>query len=391
MLKRVFCSVAIVLFAISVTAAQVDTTKPVTVAGTVKSIDGDKLVLDTAKGETTIAVAATAAVKKVSAANPSLSAAVASAFAEIVAGDRVVLTALPMADGKLNPARTVLIISKADIASRDKSNAEAWRTRGVAGVVESVNPETKQITVKVSGPMGASTNIVVTPKADAKVLKYAPDSNRFADAKPSSVETIAKDDSIQALGDKSEDGTSLTAEVILTGSYRQVLGTVKSVDAANGEVVVTERGTNKDVTISLANATMMKRLPQEFAERMSGAGRPAGQGAPGGQPGAGAPPAGGAPGQGPAGPRPGGMGPRGNFNDLLERFPTVTVAQLVPGEMIGVVAAKDAGATKVKAFKMLAGIEPFVRMAEMRAQAGGQQRGSQVALQIPGLDGFSMP
>lgn len=385
MLSKASLSVVIVFSSLFAAVAQVDTTKPVTVPGTVKSVSGDTVVVETAKGEMSLSVAANASVKKVSASNPNPREATPSSLTEIVAGDRIVLSALPTADGKFNPARTVLIISKSDIAARDKSHSDKWRTRGIAGVVEAVNPATNQITVKVSGPMGSSSSVVVTPKAEAKFLKYAPDSNKYSDAKPNSFAGIAVSDSIQALGDKSEDGTSLSAEEILTGSFQQVVGTVKSVDAATNEVVVTDLNSKKDVTISLAGASLMKRFPAEFAERMMQ--RPGG--APGAQPAPGATPPQGQPGAGrPAGAGPGG---RGSLNEMIERFPTITVADLKAGEMIGVIAAKAEPDAKVKAFKMIAGVEPFVRMAEMQAAARGAQRGSQVQLQIPGLDGNSMP
>jgi len=397
MFKSAILSAAAILFVgmFAVVSGQVDTTKPVTVSGTVKAVDGDKLVVETAKGPMTLTIAVTAAVKKVPASNPSATAATPSSVSEIAVGDSVVVTALPTADGKLNPARTVLVISKSDLVAKEKARSDAWRTRGISGVVESVNSETNQITVKVSGPMGATSNVVVNPKPTAKFLKYSPESIKYTDAKQSTLAGVAKNDSIKALGDKSEDGASFAAEEILTGSYQQVVGTVKSVDAANNEVVVSDLQTKKDVTISLAGTGVMKRFPVQFAERM--AGRSAGQGAtpgaggqvrPQGQPGRGRPA-----GMGPGGMGGGGgMGGRGNLDDMIERFENVAIADLKVGEMIGVVASKSGPNSKVKAFKLLAGVEPFVRMAEMAAAGRGAGRGqAQVGLQIPGLDGFGMP
>nr|MBA3770289.1 hypothetical protein [Blastocatellia bacterium] len=394
MFKIAILSAAAILFVgmFAVVNAQVDTTKPVTVYGMVKAIDGDKLVLETAKGPVTLTIAATAAVKKVPASNPSATAATPSSMSEIAVGDSVVVTALPTADGRLNPARTVLVIAKTDLVAKEKARTDAWRSRGISGVVEAVNPETNQITVKVSGPMGATSNVVISPKPTAKFLKYSSDSIKYTDAKQGTLAGVEKNDSIKALGDKSEDGASFAAEEILTGSYQQVVGTVKSVDAANNEVVVSDLQTKKDVTISLAGTSVMKRFPVQFAERM--AGRSAGQGATPGAGGQARQPGGGRP----AGMGPGvmggagGMGGRANLDDMIERFENVAIADLKVGEMIGVVAAKSDLNSKVKAFKLLAGVEPFVRMAEMAAAGRASGRGqAQVGLQIPGLDGFSMP
>ena len=95
----------------------------------------------------------------------------------------------------------------------------------------------------------------------------------------------------------------------------------------------------------------------------------------GGQPGAGGP----------------GGGPRGGIDDMLERFPAITVADLKVGDMIAVSSTKTASADHITAIKLLAGVEPFIRMAQMSAARNqGRGQGTQ-SLNIPGLDGFDMP
>ena len=46
---------------------------------------------------------------------------------------------------------------------------------------------------------------------------------------------------------------------------------------------------------------------------------------------------------------------------------------------------------RVKAIKFVAGVEPFIRMAQMAAAAGGGRRGGGVDFNIPGLDGIGFP
>jgi hypothetical protein len=74
---------------------------------------------------------------------------------------------------------------------------------------------------------------------------------------------------------------------------------------------------------------------------------------------------------------------------MLDRFPTITVSDLKPGDMIAVASSKGATPDRIKAFKLLAGVEPFIRMAQMAA-AGGNRQGGQANLNItiPGLDGI---
>ena len=71
---------------------------------------------------------------------------------------------------------------------------------------------------------------------------------------------------------------------------------------------------------------------------------------------------------------------------MLERFPDITTAELKPGDMIAVSSTKNTAMDHVKAIKLLAGVEPFLRMAQA---SPGRQRGQGVqgGFTIPGLDG----
>jgi hypothetical protein len=171
---------------------------------------------------------------------------------------------------------------------------------------------------------------------------------------------------IRAAGDKSADGLSLAAEEIVTGAFQTIAGTVKSIDVEKNEVVITNLQTKKDVTVALGTASVMKKFPEEFAQRMvqfQGAGmqgggpgaRPAGT--PGGsQPVQTAPPAGsqGQPG-GPVRMMPGG-GRGGGIDEMLERFPSITAADLKAGDMIAVSSTKNGTLDKISAIKLLAGV-----------------------------------
>ena len=64
-----------------------------------------------------------------------------------------------------------------------------------------------------------------------------------------------------AVGDRSADGASFAAEEIVTGAFQTHAGTVKSVDAAKNEVVITELQSKKDVTVSLASTSVLKKFP----------------------------------------------------------------------------------------------------------------------------------
>jgi hypothetical protein len=395
MARKTLLTIAALIFTASATMAQ--GAKPSVVTGDVSSVSDGKIVVNAKDGAIDAIISATTAFKRVLPENPSPAAAVASNISEIGVGDKVMVTGVLAADGKSVPARAVYLMTKSDLSQKKAKDTEAWRTRGIAGKVSNVNTQTGQITVDIRNLMG-STSVTVTPKSDAKFIRYAPDSEKFDEAKPSSLGEIKVGDNLRALGDKSADGTAITAETVLTGSFQTVAGTVVSVDAAKNEIVINNLQTKKPVTISLATATTLKRFPEEMAQRMAGmqGGAPGGGGVQVVRPvGGGTPPAGGqqVAGQTGAGPRPFGGGGRagGGIDEMLDRFPTITAADLKVGDMIAASSTKSDNQDHIRAIKLLAGVEPFIKMAQMQAAAGGQRPGGGgrgVDFNIPGLDGM---
>jgi hypothetical protein len=365
--------------------------KPSVLAGEAVSVTDSKIVLKVADGNVEVVLNAQTQYKRVSPENPSLKTAVDAAFADIGAGDKLIVTGILAEDKKSIPARAVYLMTKADIAQKQTKDTERWTTRGISGRVSAVNMPANQVTIEVRGLMN-TTNVIVTPKADAQFKRYAPNSVKYAEAVESSIADIKAGDMLRAVGDRGADNTTFTAEEILTGAFQTVAGTVKSVDAAKNEVVITDIQSKKDVTIDLGKASLMKKFPEEMAQRMAQAAG-GGPGAGGIRP-AGANPAGGPPqGTGPARGGPGGPGgPRGGIDDMLERFPNITAADLKAGDVIAVSSSKTVTPDRINAIKLLAGVEPFLRAAQ--ANGGGGQRGGRGGtgdFNIPGLEGFGNP
>ena len=358
------------------------------VSGDVTSIDAGKIVLQTKDGEVGVTLSDKTVYKRVPADNPDPRAAVAATFAEIGSGDKLLVSGMISADKKMLPAKTVYLMTKADIADRQTKEKQKWSTRGVSGKVTVVNPDTKQITVEMRVLTG-STSLVLTPKPGAKYRRYAPNSVKYSEANTSSFAELKTGDMLRAVGDKSADGASFAAEEIVTGAFQTVAGTVKSVDAAKNEVLITELQSKKDITVELGSASLLKKIPEQMAQMMAArqAGGPAGvagqgqvrpQGAAGGgQPGAG--------GQGGGG----FGGARGGIDEMLERFPNITAADLKVGDMIAVSSTKGTTVDRITAIKLLAGVEPFLRAAQ--AISGGQRGQGAPSLNIPGLDGIDFP
>jgi len=76
---------------------------------------------------------------------------------------------------------------------------------------------------------------------------------------------------------------------------------------------------------------------------------------------------------------------------MLDRFPSITPADLKAGDMIAVSSTRSGNLDRINAIKLLAGVEPFIRAAQASGAAAGGQRGGQGDFNIPGLEGFGNP
>ena len=364
--------------------------------GDIVSIGGGKIVLQTKDGSIDVALTDKTEFKRISPDNPSLKNAVAATLTELGVGDKLIVTGIVSADKKSVPAKAVYLMKQSDISQKQNKEREEWRTRGIAGQVAAVNPQTKEITVSHRGIAGERKTIL-SLKENANVRRYAEGSVDYNEAKTSFFNEIKVGDSIRAMGDKSEDGATVKAERVVSGAFQTVGGTITAINVERGEITLNNVQTKKDLTVAVGKNSVMKLFPAEMAMRMTqmqtgGAVAP-GQGAirpPQGAQAGGAPTGqnsnrmGGGMGQG------GGMrgGGGGNIDDMLERFKDISLADLKVGDMIAVSSTKNANAERVNAIKLLAGVEPFIKAAAAQQQtAPGRQRGQDSGFSIPGLEG----
>jgi transcription antitermination factor NusG len=405
MRKNLFLSAVFIFIGIFGTSLSAQTNadvgiKPNFAGGEVTSIADGKIVLQTKDGALELVLSDKTEYKRVPPENPSLKAAVAASLTDIGVGDKLLVTGMVSEDKKTIPAKAVYLITKADIAQKQTKEQTEWQTRGVVGKVKSFNPMTKIIVVSVRSLMGEK-EIQVSPKEAAEFYRYAPDSVKFSEAKKSSMNEIEIGDSLRALGDKNADGSEVKAEKIITGAFKTVGGTITAIDAEKNEITINDFQTKKPVTIVVSDSSILKQFPAEMANRMAQF-----QAGGGGQGGFRPPTQGNTPtttpqqkpptqGQTPNGQGGGGFrGGGGGIDEMLERFPTVKVADLKVGEMIAVSSTKSADPSRIKAIKLLSGVEPFIKMQQMATagQGGGNRGGgANSGFTIPGLDGFGAP
>lgn len=292
-------------------------------------------------------------------------------LADLGEGDRVFARGVPSEDRKSIAPRVVIVMSKADIAKKQEAERAEWRRRGLLGIISALNPAKKEVTISTRTMAG--TQPVIIPVTDkVELRRYAPDSIRFSDAKTSKFEELQVGDQLRALGERSADGNSFTAEKIVTGAFQTVAGTVTEINATTGELKINDLQTKQPLTIVIKQDAVLRRFPamSEFGAMMGGRGGATGTGQPqagGGQ--AQGQPSGNRQGPGAGGPGgPGGGRQGGGFNiqEMLERLPTITVADLKVGDTIVVSSTKGADAARLTAITLVSGADTLLNMIAAR-------------------------
>ncbi len=337
------------------------------VIGEVKAIDATskQLIVKTDAGSLVTATLSDATkFMRVAPGETNLTKAANITFADLAEGDRVMAMGKVSDDKKTVPTRAVIVMTKADIAKKHDAERAEWRRRGILGVISALNPATKEITI--SSRSAAGLQSVIIPVSDkVEMRRYAPDSIKFGDAKMSTFAELQVGDQLRALGERAPDGTRFTPDKIVSGAFRTVAGTVTAVDPATGEIKITESEKKQSMTIVVKQDAVLRRFPSEMNGGMMMMSRPAGANTAGAQAAAGAtqggPPAGG----GAAGSGPGRSGSF-NIQEMLERLPTVALADVKVGEMILVSSTKGADPTRLTAISLLSGAEPFLTMIASR-------------------------
>src|SRR5581483_8365923 len=360
----------------------------------VKSINGTTVVLTTDAGsQATITLTDSTHILKVLPGQSMKDAAPVQA-ADIKVGDRVLAAGEP---GEANStiASTVVVMKQSDIAGRQQQEREAWR-RGVGGIVKEVNAPAGTITVANSLASGTKP-ILIHVSSTTTIRRYSPDSVKFDDAKSGTLDEIKPGDQLRARGEKSADGQEFTAQAIVSGTFKQIAGTVISSDAATGNLTVMDLMTKKPVTLRVTSDSEMRKLPQFVAQRLAmrikGGQTPAGasvNAAPNGAPEAAHPGGGGSSGgnrqgqggqgqgnrraAGGSGPPPGGPASFGagappDFQQILSRMPSVSLADLHKGDAVMLVSTEGSTTSPPTTITLLAGVEPILTAAPSGAAA----------------------
>ena len=339
--------------------------------GTIKNIQPKSLLVTSdSGGQVTLKLSRSTRILRVSPGEKDLKNATPLEVEDLQPGDRVLARGEATTDSHSIAASTVIVMKEAEISAKQERDLEEWQRRGVGGLVSSVDAASGAATISVGG-LGKVRNIIVHRTQDTVVRRYAADSVKFDDAKPSSFDQIKPGDQLRARGKRSDDQGELIADEIVFGTFRNIAGTISGLDPAANTMTVEDMISRSAVVVKIAPDSQMKKLPQEMAQRIALRLKGGGDG---GDRQSGArnfkTPA--APDSAQI-PRPleGGMqtergSGRPDFQRLIGRLPSSTLADLQKGDAVMLVSTMPASSGAVTAITLLAGVEAIMTSAPSR-------------------------
>jgi hypothetical protein len=340
--------------------------------GTVKAIAGNAVTLAPDSGsDVTVLVQDSTRMLRTAPGQTSLKDAAPIKLQDLQVGDRILVRGQASADAKSLVASAIIVMKRSDIEQKQQAERTDWQKRGVGGLVSSVDPGSGTITISTMS-MGTVNKLAVHTSKDTVIRRYAPESVKFDDAKPGTLDQIKPGDQLRARGSRSADGSEFTAEEIVSGSFRNIAGTVASVDASQKTVNIMDAITKKPVSVRIAADSQMRKLPPMMAQRIAmrlkgdaGGGPPSGGGAGGSVSSASQPGGGAHPGDA------GGSRPSGgaDFQQMLNRLPAATLADLQKGDAVMIVSTQGTATGGVTAITLLSGVEPILTSSSSATQA----------------------
>jgi hypothetical protein len=347
-----------------VAAAQTQAAAPAAARqiGTVKSISEASLTLSTDAGQQVIvSVANGARVLQLAPGSTDLKTAQAGTLSDVAVGDRVLVTGKAGDDAGSFAASRVILMKAGDLAQKHETEQADWQKRGSGGIVSAVDAGTGALTVTVG-----AKKIQVNTSGSTKFRRYAGDSVKFEDAVPGSLAQIQVGDQLRVRGAKSDDGSSVQAEEVVSGSFKNLAGVLATLDATNGSLTLKDLATKKMMTVKITANSSVRALPPQAAARLAArarGGAAGAGGAGGGQPGAGGGSAAGGNAGGGAGAPGNGAGRSagGDLSQMVSRLPAGSISDLKVGDAVMIVASQaDPSSATVTAVTLLSGVEPIL-------------------------------
>jgi hypothetical protein len=340
--------------------------------GAIKSISGNTITLTTDGGaDLSVLVQDNTKFLRIAPGQKDLKDATAILLTDLQTGDRILVRGKLADDGKTVLAASVITMKKADIAEKQSHEREEWQKHGLGGLVSTVDSANGTVAVALPS-IGEKKTVSIHLSKDTVLRRYASDSVKFDDAKPAPLDQIKPGDQLRARGTRSPDGADFTAEEIVSGTFRNIAGTISALDASAGTITVLDLVSKKPITVKVTSESQLRKLPQPMAQRIAGrlkgtptetptsSSAPAGSSAsaerttrPSGQssggPGSSASPAMG---------RPNGGAP--DLQQMISRMPASALSDLQKGDAVMIVATEGGANGVPTVITLLGGVEPIL-------------------------------
>jgi hypothetical protein len=344
--------------------------------GAIKAINGSEITLTPDSGpDVKITVQAATQIVRFAPGETNVNNATPIQLQDLQVGDRIRATGWASDDNLPLPVLKIVVMKHSDIEAHHQQDLQDWQKRGVGGLAAAVDPAAGTVTISVTSFAGKK-NIVIYASNTTVIRRYAPDSVKFDDAKSSTLQQVHPGDQVRARGERNADGTELKAEEIVSGAFRNVAGTVNSVDAGASTLSVQDLLSKKVVVVRVTPDSQLHRLPPEAAQRIAMRLKGAAAGAaptPVAASGAAPSPAAANPQAAPPASAAGGMGAGGggaggrpggapDFQQMLSHMPAVSLADLHKGDAVMIVSTEGTAGVGT-AVTLLAGVEPILQAA----------------------------
>ena len=338
--------------------------------GAVKAMNGTAITLTPESGaDVHITVQPTTRILRIAPGEKDLKNATPIQLQDIQVGDRILVGGKLSDDNQSLVASSVVVMKKTDLEAQHQKDLQDWQKRGVDGVAKAVDSAAGTVTLSARGK-----DVVLHTSKSTVVRRYAPDSVKFDDARPSTLQDIHSGDQVRARGDHSADGSEVTAEEIVSGTFHNIAGTINSVDASSSTLNVHDLLSKKNVAIKITPDSQLRKLPAEMAQmmakRLKGATASAMSGS---TPGSAAKDQSARPASAPAGPGGSGMGGRSggapDLQRLINRAPVTSLADLHKGDAVVILSTEGTASAPSTAIELVSGVEPILQAAPNAGQA----------------------
>jgi hypothetical protein len=338
-------------------SAQNSAARPV---GTIKSISGNTITLTTDAGvDANVVIRDGTRLVRVAPGQKDLKDASPIQLQELQVGDRLLIRGNLSEDGKSVIAASIVVMKKADIAEKQAHEREEWQKHGLGGLVNSLDPAAGTITIATNA-LGPNKDVLIRISKETILRRYAPDSVKFDDAKPGMLAEIKAGDQLRARGTRSADGGELTADEIVSGSFRNIAGPIAAIDPASSIISVQDLLSKTIVAVKITADSQLRKLPPAMAQRiaMRLGGAPADAASNATAPVSGTPRFGDVPaGGGQGGSRPAGGG---DFQQAISRMPPASLSDLQKGDAVMIVATQGTQEAKITVITLLDGVEAIL-------------------------------